>query len=122
MDTPAEQQVFQAVWFIEGILSQVLVLLVLRPRRAPGPARAVVASAAAVVVIAVVLPVTAVGASVDMTSVPLAALPWLAVIVGGYALAVRLVVPAYTRCTTTPMTPGSNITRSDNPSTTGSTP
>ena len=35
--------------------------------------------------------------AVDMVAVPPAALPWLAAIVVGYALAVRLIVPAYTR-------------------------
>ncbi|WP_214400915.1 magnesium-translocating P-type ATPase [Pseudonocardia lacus] len=99
MDTPAEQQVFQAVWFIEGILSQILVLLVLRPRRAPGPSTALTVVATAVAVLALALPATPLAAAVDMTAIPPAALAWLAVIVAGYLLAVRALVPAYERCT-----------------------
>lgn len=97
MDTAAEQQVFQSVWFIEGIASQVLVLLVLRPRGAPRPGPVITTAGVTAIAVAALLPMTAIGAAVDMVAVPLVALPWLGAIVVGYALAVRLIVPAYTR-------------------------
>ncbi|MCO1655442.1 magnesium-translocating P-type ATPase [Pseudonocardia humida] len=103
MDTPAEQQVFQAVWFLEGILSQVLVLLVLRPRGAR-PSAALWGVAAVVAAVALALPATPFAAAVDMTAIPPAALAWLALIVAGYLVAVRALVPAYVRCTS-PSTP-----------------
>jgi Mg2+-importing ATPase len=100
MDTAAEQQVFQAVWFVEGILSRALVLLVLRPPRAPRPTRAIVTAAVAAGVLAAAVPFLPVGAAFDMTGLPVAALPWLAAIIGCYVLAVRATAPAYLRCTT----------------------
>ncbi|ALG09565.1 HAD-IC family P-type ATPase [Kibdelosporangium phytohabitans] len=91
-DTPAEQAVFQAGWFTEGLLSQVLIVLVLRSRDRVGiTARPVLAAAVAVAFIGVVLPWTPVADARRMTALPVGFYAWLPVILAGYVLAARVV-------------------------------
>lgn len=85
LDTPQEQAVFQAVWFMEGILSQVLVLLLLRTR-AGRPARPVVLTVAAVVLAGVTLPFTSLAPVFGMAQPSAAVWPLLAAVVAPFLL------------------------------------
>ncbi|WP_051580591.1 magnesium-translocating P-type ATPase [Pseudonocardia acaciae] len=90
-NTPAEQSVFQAGWFTVGLLSQVLVVLVLRGRGLTRPAYAVLAAATAAVLVGLALPRSPWASALQMTAPPPAALPWLLAIVAAYLLAAILV-------------------------------
>ncbi|MBN9734752.1 MULTISPECIES: magnesium-translocating P-type ATPase [unclassified Pseudonocardia] len=96
LDTPQEQAVFQAVWFVEGVLSQVLVLLLLRTR-AGRPVRAVVLTVAAVVVAGVALPFTPLAPVFGMAAPPPAVWPLLAAVVPPFLLCVAATRPLYLR-------------------------
>ncbi|BBG03256.1 MULTISPECIES: magnesium-translocating P-type ATPase [Pseudonocardia] len=96
LDTPEEQAVFQAVWFVEGVLSQVLVLLLLRTR-AGRPARAVVVTVAAVVVTGVALPFTPVAPLFGMAAPPAAVWPLLLAVVPPFLLCAAATRSLYLR-------------------------
>ncbi|ONI81559.1 magnesium-translocating P-type ATPase [Actinosynnema sp. ALI-1.44] len=97
-DTPAEQAMFQAGWFTEGLLSQVLIVLVLRSRHRVGiPARPVLAAAVAVAFVGLVLPWTPVADALRMTALPLGFYAWLPVVLVGYALAAQAVKARHLR-------------------------
>lgn len=84
-DTPQEQAAFRAVWFTEGVLSQVLVLLLLHTR-ARRPARPVMLTVAAVVAAGVTLPFTALVPMFGMAPPPASVSPLLAVVVPPFLL------------------------------------
>ena len=85
LDTPQEQAVFQAVWFVEGVLSQTLVLLLLRTR-AGRPARPVTLTVAAVVAAGMTLPFTALAPMFGMAPPPASVWPLLAVVMPPFLL------------------------------------
>ncbi len=70
VDSRGEQAVFHAAWFAEGLLSQLLVVLVLRGRRLRLPAWPVLAATATACVAALVLPFTALAAPLMMAPPP----------------------------------------------------
>jgi Mg2+-importing ATPase len=90
VDTPAEQAVFQAAWFTEGLLSQLLVVLVLRGYRLRMPAWPVLGATAVVAALAVTLPLSVLAGPLRMAAPPPGFLPWLLAILGGYLLAAQL--------------------------------
>ncbi|MFI9205078.1 magnesium-translocating P-type ATPase [Streptomyces sp. NPDC053048] len=61
------EEAFHAGWFTENLLTQAMVILLLRPSRAPGPVRAAVAGLAAA---GLLLPLSPVGAWLSMTPLP----------------------------------------------------
>jgi P-type Mg2+ transporter len=85
------QAVFQTGWFLEGLLSQVLVVLVLRSRhgiRAAGaPALPLLGAVIAVVIVGLCLPFTPVAHWVGLVSLPGEYFGWLALILGAYLAA-----------------------------------
>ncbi|MEQ0564520.1 magnesium-translocating P-type ATPase [Amycolatopsis sp. NEAU-NG30] len=94
----ADPVLFQTGWFVESLLSQLLVVLVLRARtRGTRPARPVLAAAAAAGLTGLLLPVSPLAGLVRMTPLPAAYLLWLAAILAGYALAAQLVKRRYAR-------------------------
>jgi Mg2+-importing ATPase len=97
INDPAQQGVFQAAWFIEGLLSQVLVVLVLRSRRATVAAAPVLGAAAAVVLTGVVVALSALAPVLQMGALPLGVLPWLLAIVAIYLFIAYLAKLAVTR-------------------------
>ncbi|WIX98794.1 magnesium-translocating P-type ATPase [Amycolatopsis mongoliensis] len=88
---------FRTGWFVEGLLSQVLVVLVLRGRAVFAPARAVIAAAAAATLAGVLLPVSPLAGALRLQSLPVAYLPWLLVVLAAYALAARAVARRFAR-------------------------
>ncbi|WP_033293480.1 magnesium-translocating P-type ATPase [Amycolatopsis jejuensis] len=81
---------FQTGWFVEGLLSQLLVVLVLRGRTIRA-ARPVVLAAAAAAVAGLLLPLSPLAGALKMQSLPPGYLLWLVVVLTGYALAAQLV-------------------------------
>ncbi|SFN90561.1 Mg2+-importing ATPase [Pseudonocardia ammonioxydans] len=96
LDTPQEQAVFQAVWFMEGVLSQVLVLLLLRTR-AGRPTRPVVLTVTAVVATGLALPFTPLAPLLGMATPPSAVWPLLAAVVTPFLLCAAATRSLYLR-------------------------
>jgi Mg2+-importing ATPase len=83
----AGEALFRTGWFIESLLTQVLVIFVIRTRRAPWrshPSRVLVASSLAAVALALALPWTPIGALFQFVPPPPAFLALLAVLVPAY--------------------------------------
>jgi Mg2+-importing ATPase len=100
-DTAQRQVVFQAGWFVEGLLSQLLVVQLLRTREVPllrsRPTRPVVAAALAAAAVGLLLPLSPLAGPLRMASLPAGFFPWLAGILLAYALAAQLIKARYLR-------------------------
>ena len=92
---------FQTGWFVEGLLTQLLIVLVLRTRelpwRRPGPAVAVVLALGWAASIGLLLPVAPLAGLLQMTPLPTAYLLWLIVVTAAYATCGQLVKRRYLR-------------------------
>jgi len=99
VDSPAQQAVFHAAWFTEGLLSQVLVVLVLRGKQLRMPSWPVLCATGAVAATAVLVPFSALAGPLGMAAPPPGFLGWLVVILGGYLLAANLAKIAVVRRT-----------------------
>lgn len=92
---------FQTGWFVEGLLTQLLIVLVLRTRelpwRHPGPAATVVLALWCAASIGLVLPVTPLAEPLHMTPLPASYVLWLAVVAVSYASCAQLVKHRYLR-------------------------
>jgi Mg2+-importing ATPase len=100
-DTSAQQMVFQTGWFLEGLLSQVLVVLVLRSRRglrAQGwPAPPLMAAVVAVVLIGLCLPFLPFAHWIGMTPLPGSFFGWLVLILAAYLAAAHALKSRWVR-------------------------
>ena len=100
-NTPAQQSLFQSGWFVEGLLSQTLIVHMIRTRKIPflqsSPAPALALATAAVMAVGVLLPFTPFGRSLGMVSLPLRFFGWLVFILLAYAALAQLVKSWYVR-------------------------
>ena len=91
----ADVSLFQTAWFIESICTQTLVIFVIRTRVVPfwgsRPSRLLTASTMLIVIIACLLPFTALGAIFGFVPPPAAFFAALAGLVAGYLVIVELV-------------------------------
>jgi len=90
----ASEALFQTGWFVESLATQVLVIFVIRTRRNPFSSRpnaALLATSLAAVVVALVLPFTALGHRFGFQPPPLIFYAVLAALVVGYLIIVELV-------------------------------
>jgi Mg2+-importing ATPase len=92
---------FQTGWFVEGLLTQLLVLLVLRaptmPWRGARPARVVVLATLTAAAIGGLLPLTPMGVGLGMAPPPAGYPVWLVAVLVAYGLAAHLVKKQYLR-------------------------
>ena len=95
------QSLFQSGWFVEGLLSQTLVVHMLRTRKIPflqSCARwPVLLSTLAVVIAGIALPYSPLAASFSLQPLPLSYFPWLLLILTGYCLLSQSVKQWYCR-------------------------
>ncbi|HJU07375.1 MAG TPA: magnesium-translocating P-type ATPase [Rhodanobacteraceae bacterium] len=81
-NSPAHQSLFQTGWFIEGLLSQTLIVHLIRTRRIPFvqsiAAAPVVAMTLAIMAVGVLIPFTALGVKLGMSTPPPLYFAWLA--------------------------------------------
>jgi Mg2+-importing ATPase len=93
--------VFQTGWFIEGVLTQLLAVLVLRAKVAPWRGArcspAVVLTTSAVAAIGLLIPVTPLARGLSMTPPPGWYVLWLMLVGGGYAMALQRMKRVYLR-------------------------
>jgi Mg2+-importing ATPase len=97
--TPAQQSLFQSGWFIEGLLSQTLIIHLIRTRRIPfvqsRAALPVIAATLVIACVGIALPFTPFGVALGMQPLPPAYFLWLIGILFGYGLLVQLVKMLY---------------------------
>ena len=100
-NSPEHQSLFQSGWFIEGLLSQTLIVHMIRTRKIPFiQSRAtwpVIGMTTLVMVIGIVIPFTSFGASIGLQALPLSYFPWLAGILLSYCVLTQLVKNWYIR-------------------------
>ncbi|MGJ5817237.1 cation transporting ATPase C-terminal domain-containing protein [Paludibaculum fermentans] len=89
------QSLFQSGWFMEGLLSQTLVVHIIRTRRVPfmesRASAPVCVLTIAVMLGGVVIPFTAFGALLGLRPLPLEYFGWLAGILAAYAVVAQVV-------------------------------
>ena len=100
-NSPAHQSLFQSGWFIESLLTQTLVVHMIRTRKIPflqsSAAAPVLGLTTAIIVIGMLLPYTAIGTKIGMMQMPPVYFAWLALTVVAYCALTQLVKVVYMR-------------------------
>ena len=100
-NSAAHQSLFQSGWFIESLLTQTLVVHMIRTRKIPFlqsiAAAPVLGLTTAIIVIGMLLPYTAIGAKIGMMEMPPVYFAWLALTVVAYCALTQLVKIVYIR-------------------------
>ncbi|MCW3464151.1 magnesium-translocating P-type ATPase [Chitinophaga nivalis] len=93
--TPAQQSLFQSGWFVEGLLSQTLIVHMIRTRKIPflqsSAALPVTVLTLLIIAIGVFIPFSPFAATLKMQPLPLSYFPWLAAILLAYCLLTQTV-------------------------------
>lgn len=100
-NTPVHQSLFQSGWFIEGLVSQTLIVHLIRTRRIPflqsTATMPVLLLTSTIVGAGLILPFSTVGRTLGMVSLPLSYFPWLVATILAYATLVQVVKIRYIR-------------------------
>ncbi|MEO7030889.1 MAG: magnesium-translocating P-type ATPase [Herbaspirillum sp.] len=100
-NTPEHQTLFQSGWFVEGLLSQTLIVHMIRTRKIPFfQSRAswpLLGATTAIMVIGVMLPMSVLAPYFKLQALPLAYFPWLLLIVLSYAVLTQTMKGWYAR-------------------------
>jgi Mg2+-importing ATPase len=100
-NTPAHQALFQSAWFVEGLLSQTLIVHMIRTRKIPflqsSPAPALALATATVMAVGILIPFTVFGRSLGMVPLPGIFFLWLVLILFAYAALAQMVKTWYVR-------------------------
>jgi Mg2+-importing ATPase len=100
-NTPDEVQLFNSGWFVEGLLSQTLVVYMLRTARVPflqsWPSLPVLLSTGTAIIVGMILPFTPIGAGLGMVPLPASYFIWLWLILGSYCLLTQYLKGFYIR-------------------------
>nr|WP_199157034.1 magnesium-translocating P-type ATPase [Pedobacter sp. ASV2] len=98
-NAPQHQQLFQSGWFIEGLLSQTLIVHMIRTRKIPfiqsWATTPVVALTSLIMAIGIFIPFSPFASSLKMQPLPIAYFPWLVSILIGYCLLTQFVKNLY---------------------------
>ncbi len=91
----ANQALFQSGWFVEGLLSQTLIVHMIRTRRIPifqsVACAPLLATTSLTMLIGALLPFTPIGSAIGLVPLPLSYFPWLIGILLSYCLVVQAV-------------------------------
>ena len=94
-NSPAHQGLFQSGWFVEGLLSQTLIVHMIRTRKIPfiqsWAATPVVALTSFIMLIGIALPFSPLANAFKLEALPLAYFPWLFGILLAYCLLTQLI-------------------------------
>lgn len=100
-NTPAEQGLFQSGWFVVGLLSQTLIVHMIRTQRVPfiqsRAAWPLMLMTLLVMAIGIVLPFSPLASYLQLQALPLSYFPWLIAILAGYMTLTQLVKGLYRR-------------------------
>ena len=95
------QSLFQSGWFIEGLLTQTLIVHMIRTQHVPfiesRAATPVILLTASIMAIGIYLPFSPIGAHLGMVPLPLSYFGWLAGILMSYCLLTQLIKTVYIR-------------------------
>ncbi|MFW0764582.1 magnesium-translocating P-type ATPase [Trabulsiella odontotermitis] len=99
--TPEHQTLFQSGWFVVGLLSQTLIVHMIRTRRIPfiqsRAAWPLLAMTLVVMVAGIALPFSPLAGYLQLQALPLSYFPWLVAILVGYMTLTQLVKGFYSR-------------------------
>ena len=100
-NTVEMQTLFQSGWFIEGLLSQTLIVHMIRTRRIPfvqsRAAWPLFAMTLVVMAVGIALPFSPLAGYLQLQALPLSYFPWLVVILAGYMVLTQTVKGFYSR-------------------------
>jgi Mg2+-importing ATPase len=100
-NTTEQQALFQTGWFVESLMTQTLIVYIIRTSRTPilesNPAPLMATISALVMASAISIPYTPIGAAFGMVPLPLAYYGWLAAILLSYCLLTQLMKSWYVR-------------------------
>ena len=100
-NSPGHQSLFQAGWFVEGLLSQTLIVHMIRTRKIPfiqsSASLPVMFLTATVMAIGIVIPFSPLGASVGFAPLPLSYFPWLVATLLSYCVLTQIIKTLYVR-------------------------
>lgn len=98
-NTPEHQTLFQTGWFIEGLLSQTLIVHIIRTKKIPfiqsWAATPVVALTSLIMIIGIAIPFTPMAEYLKMQPLPLSYFPYLFVILLGYCILTQIIKKWY---------------------------
>ncbi|MEG2219651.1 MAG: magnesium-translocating P-type ATPase [Muribaculaceae bacterium] len=93
--TPESQSLFQSGWFIEGLLSQTLIVHMIRTRKIPfiqsRASWSVMALTFSIMAIGICIPFTQFGASIGLIPLPASYFPWLVSILLSYCILTQII-------------------------------
>ncbi len=94
-NTPEHQSLFQTGWFVEGLLSQTLIVHIIRTKKIPfiqsWAAAPVVALTSLIMLLGIMIPFTPLAGYLKMQPLPLSYFPYLIAILTGYCILTQLV-------------------------------
>lgn len=94
-NTPEHQNLFQTGWFVESLLSQTLIVHMIRTRKIPfiqsWATAPVLALTTTIMAIGVIIPFTPFAAALKMVPLPMSFFPWLIGILIGYCFLTQIV-------------------------------
>jgi Mg2+-importing ATPase len=98
-NSPQHQHLFQSGWFIEGLLSQTLIVHMIRTRKIPfvqsWATSPVVALTSLIMLIGICIPFSPFAATLKMEPLPLSYFPWLIGILASYCLLTQYIKTRY---------------------------
>ncbi len=100
-NSPAHQTLFQSGWFIEGLLSQTLIVHMIRTKKIPfiqsWATKPVVALTSLIMLIGILIPFSPFASTLKLEPLPLAYFPWLIAILVSYCLLTQYIKTLYIR-------------------------
>jgi len=100
-NSPAHQTLFQSGWFIEGLLSQTLIVHMIRTKKIPfiqsWATKPVVALTSLIMLIGILIPFSPFASTLKLEPLPLAYFPWLIAILASYCLLTQYIKTIYIR-------------------------
>ncbi|WP_142344320.1 magnesium-translocating P-type ATPase [Bacillus cereus] len=98
-NTPSEQSLFQSGWFVVGLLTQTLIVHMIRTQKIPfiqsTASTPVLLLTACIMAIGIYIPFSPLGAAVGLQALPLSYFPWLVGILLGYAFLTQFLKKVY---------------------------
>jgi Mg2+-importing ATPase len=100
-NTPEQQSVFQSGWFIEGLLSQTLIVHMIRTQKIPflqsRAALPLLAMTGVIMAVGIFLPMSPFSYYFKLQSLPMTFFPWLIAMLLGYVVLTQAMKGFYTR-------------------------
>jgi Mg2+-importing ATPase len=100
-NTPEHQTLFQSGWFVEGLLSQTLIIHIIRTRKIPfiqsWATAPVVALTSLIMLIGIIIPFSPAAEILKMQPLPLSYFPWLIGILTSYVVLAQIIKNWYIR-------------------------